>query len=273
MKKAISIFITILFVIILFFTTSANISDDTENSLEGKYISILGDSISTYNNWVPEENRIYYYGNNCDVQSVEDTWWKKLINTLDLQLCVNNSWSGSYVSTVNSSVSAGCTWRCTNLHKEDIYPDIIIIYMGINDFNNNVHLGNYDGTQDFPLNTKTFRGAYAIMLRKVKSTYPQAQIYVCTLPYANVFGTIKSDFPTNQNGASLVDYNNAISDLAELLQVNVIDFASCGITKDNMDLYLGDYKKYDSRGLHPNREGHTLLANTALEALYKQNKN
>lgn len=272
MKKTVSIFITIFFVIILYCTTSTNISDDTADPFEGKYISILGDSISTYNNWVPKGNRIYYFGNNCDVQTVEDTWWKKLINTLDLELCVNNSWSGSYVTTVKSFVSAGCTRRCTNLHRDNIYPDFIIVYLGINDFNNNVGLGTYDGTQDFPKNTKRFRDAYAIMLRKIKSTYPRADIYVCTLPYANVFGDISSDFPTNENGTSLVDYNNAIREIAELFQVNVIDFATCGITKDNMELYLGDYQEDFLKGLHPNKEGHTLLANTALRELYKQNR-
>lgn len=97
-------------------------------------ISILGDSISTYMGYNPYGYAVYYkddclYDN--DITSVNDTWWKKVIDVLGGELCVNNSYSGSCVSGVFES-SASSRARCSNLHGES-NPDIIIIYIGTND--------------------------------------------------------------------------------------------------------------------------------------------
>ena len=269
MKKIFSFLFVFILVSSLFFFASSSSSQTSEvlHTYEGKYISILGDSISTFEEWIPSSNRVYYDGHKCGVSSVSDTWWKKLITALDMNLCVNNSWSGSRVTTTDSWRSAGCTIRCRQLHKEAITPDVIIVYMGINDFNNNVPLGSYDGTGLIPNNTKSFREAYANMLKSLVSHYKNAEIWVCTLPYSNAADTQLLDVPCNKNGTTLTDYNDAIRELAEAFHVNVIDFANCGIDSQNFSQYLGDYKPDTKRALHPNRFGHSLLANTAIKTL------
>ena len=57
-------------------------------------VSILGDSISTYSGISSVKNAVYP---NATVKSVEDTWWKQVINGLGAQLLVNNASGGSRV--------------------------------------------------------------------------------------------------------------------------------------------------------------------------------
>ena len=67
----------------------------------GKRFSVLGDSISTFEGYNPPEYNVFYNREKqkvSGVERVEDTWWKKVIDTLGGELLVNNSWSGSLVA-------------------------------------------------------------------------------------------------------------------------------------------------------------------------------
>lgn len=246
------------------YDANGNVLNDFKSVYAGKNISILGDSISTFTGCIPSGNAVYYNGSKCGVRSVDDTWWMKLITGLEASLLVNESWSGSYVTTAGSEDSAGCMARCENLGTDDTEPDVVIIYMGINDFNSGVALGTYDGSGDFPTATTTFREAYAIMLSKILTRYPKAEVWVCTLPYCERTGD--DLFPeSNTNGVLLSDWNDAIRDLADLFGVKVLEHAKCGLTYQNMNLYMGDYSSGD--GLHPNAAGHSLIANYAIRQM------
>lgn len=246
----------------------SNLLIDTgiDSRLKGNYISIIGDSISTFANWIPSGNAVYYTGNNCGINSVDQTWWKRTIDQIGLNLCVNNAWSGSRVTTTGGEASAGCMSRATSLHTDEHEPDIIIIYLGINDFNSGVQLGEYNGTQDFPTVTTTFREAYAIMLNKVLTRYPNARLYVCTLPYCERTGV--ATFPEkNSNSVLLNEWNMAIRELANLFGVPVIEFNKCGIHYQNLHLTMGDWNSSTKQGLHPNPYGMYLMANECVKAL------
>lgn len=231
---------------------------DLASVYAGKTLSVLGDSISTYTGYVPSGNKVWYTGSNNGVTSVNDTWWMKLMSALGMELLVNESWSGSRVTTTAGDDSAGCLTRCGNLGTGDAEPDVIIVYMGINDFNNGVGIGTYDGTGDLSADTTTFREAYAIMLNKILTAYPAAEVWACTLPYCERTGD--NVFPeVNGNGVTLDAWNEAIRDLAALFGVKVLEHAKCGLTYQNMDRYMGDYAS--GEGLHPNAAGHSLIAN------------
>ena len=65
---------------------------------EIKNAMIFGDSYSTFKGYVPEGYALYYTGDaGTDLKSVEETWWKKLVNETDINLVLNDSWSGSTV--------------------------------------------------------------------------------------------------------------------------------------------------------------------------------
>ena len=219
----------------------------------GKRISILGDSISTFSGWIPSGNETYYPSGT--VQSVQDTWWKKLIDALGLVLDTNNSWSGSRVTTTGGETSAGCMTRSQSLGS----PDVIIVWMGINDFNNEVALGTYDGKSGIPTATTSFREAYGIMLNKILTAYPTAEVWVCTLPQCERSGS--TGFPEiNGNGIALVDFNIAIEELARAFGVKVLDHNRCGLTYQNMSVYNPDQ-------LHPTKGGHSLIANNDIRQM------
>ena len=233
----------------------------TKSVRNGKKLSILGDSISTFSGYIPSGNAVFYP--RYDVQTVGAMWWKKLIDATGMVLDINNSWSGSRVTTTGSTDTAGCMTRCQNLGEN---PDIIIVWMGINDFNNETALGTYDGSGDFPTATNTFREAYAIMLNKILTKYKQSEVWVCTLPYDEMNGAV--GFPEkNDSGVPLSDYNTAIMDMANLFGVKILDLSKCGLTYQNMDAYMGDYSAENHTGLHPNVAGHSLIANYAISQI------
>ena len=241
-----------------------------QSVLAGKKVSIYGDSISTFSGYNPSGNAVWYTGSNCGVTSVDDTWWEKTIDALGLTLLVNNSWSGrfacGYADTwTGRTTNAG--YKQTNIDQLQLNgekPDIIIIELGINDFNNEAPEGDYDGTTTLPTDPNTFTAGYAMMLDRIMTTYPLAQVYCCTL--VNQDHNPPSVFPeVNGNGVSLTEWNNCIRKLATAFGAKIIDFASCGITHYNMSTYIGDYGDYGAGdGVHPNAAGHSLMANEAI---------
>ena len=72
-----------------------------------KFVSILGDSISTYSGYNPIGYKVFYDEYNSlrnDMTSVYDTWWAKVNQFINAYICVNNSYSGSKVAGEKSLV-------------------------------------------------------------------------------------------------------------------------------------------------------------------------
>ena len=105
-----------------------------------KYFSILGDSLSTFKG-VSEPSFAYFYDETkkleADVITVSDTWWGMVIDYLNAKVLVNNSFSGSTVSysPLYECESYGCSKeRTSSLDKNGVEPDVIMIYLGTNDW-------------------------------------------------------------------------------------------------------------------------------------------
>lgn len=99
-----------------------------------KSISILGDSYSTYEDYLqPDTNAVWYFkrkNSDNDVSSVSQTWWYRLIKENGYKLCVNNSFSGSTVCNTGYQKKdysdRSFVTRMNNLGC----PDVIIIFGG-----------------------------------------------------------------------------------------------------------------------------------------------
>ena len=65
--------------------------------LAGTSFSVLGDSISTYQGSNPVGYYVFY-PENGEVADVEDTWWQRVVDDLELALYVNGSSSGATVA-------------------------------------------------------------------------------------------------------------------------------------------------------------------------------
>ena len=241
-----------------------NCVNGTNHELEGKYISFLGDSITTYDEWSNNGeyslaiwyNAVYYTP--VTLPDVSLTWWKQTVDKLKLNLCVNNSWSGCTVSGLDSS----CVWykRATNLHNNDgVKPDIICIYAGINDFGRGIPLGSFDDISeiydeqqdDYVGNYTEFAPSYAMAVHKIKKAYKNAEIYLCNL--ANYNPRIRA-------------WNEVINKIASTFDCRVVDFFNkLPLNPDNLENYTLDY-------LHPNEKGMEEMSKVLISAILKSSK-
>ena len=105
-----------------------------------KTFSILGDSYSTFEGYIPEGNAWWYsaspQGPN-DVVRVEDTWWSQFSAVTGYELLLNESWSGSTICNTGYDGVPCPSWsfiaRMKNIVAGDSDPDLILICGGTND--------------------------------------------------------------------------------------------------------------------------------------------
>lgn len=240
--------------------------------LTEKKLSVLGDSISTYSgisnnttsaNSTLGSNAVYYPKN--DIDSASETWWSQAAEYTNMDLLVNNSWSGSKVL---SGSGASYQSRCVQLHDDTgdnagTEPDVIAVYMGINDFIARTAVGTFNSLSDIYskengyITPTTFAEAYAITIHKMQERYKKADVFVFTLPPVSA----------NTDLALLNSYNQTIRKIAEYFDCYVVDLAA-------VEGY--EYSKYTIDGLHPNEKGMDLITDIfarTLKGVYgKQSK-
>ena len=234
-----------------------------ENS-DKKYISFMGDSISTYEGWSNGTsynstiggNKVWYPNNNYNGANltVDQTWWSLTAKGLGYEIAVNNSWSGSVVCNTQAY-----NVRAKNLHNTSTgaTPDVVVIFMGVNDYAAGTAVGNYDGTAEPPANPTNFSEAYGRMIKNILDKYEGVEIYCCTfLPDRKRFsGSV------NNNGIDESAYNNAIITIAKNMGVNVIElYKDSGINAANISQNTVDK-------LHPNKDGMEKIAKLVISEI------
>lgn len=244
--------------------------------LQGKTLSILGDSISTFSGWSDStavnstlgNNKVFFPGSSA-LSCVEQTWWKQSADRFGMEILVNNSWSSSTVSCANpgeGEASYGWDSRPENLHDNtladnpgggEILPDMVAIYMGTNDylcyapcpgvfddgFWAEIEADGYTLTD-----SRNFQAAYALMVYKVRQRYPDAQVFLFTLPAMEL-----------GKDSLRLNYNAAIFSIAEHYGCRVVDLASTPLSSD--------YATYLFDGKHPNPAGMEIIADAFADAL------
>ena len=208
-------------------------------SYAGKTVSIMGDSISTFEGCIPEENAVYYAGEKCaetNVRAMDDTWWGLLIERLGLRLLNNGSYSGSKVCGDEFPFGASKA-RAAQLVRTDAWPDMIIVFLGINDYGGGVEGG-----------VERFRRDYRRLLANVREVSPDAQVLACTLLPGRLAGTEVPTFCTQLRGDDICAFNDCIRAAARDAGCDCLDMASFGF----------DYETTD--GTHPNARGMDQIA-------------
>ncbi len=248
-----------------------------QGKLNGKKLSILGDSISTYQgvsnnaeiNSTIGNNEVFYGTQNTTVAE-SDTWWKQAADNTGMSVLVNNSWAGANVATnFGNAKKGGCTARAENLHNNGgENPDIIAVYMGINDNGCLTGLGSFNDVSDiwngtaYVGNTELFATAYATMVHKIVTKYSAADVFLFTLPRNNYLwlGT-KAPYNALQD-----EYNKMIYKIAGVFGCKVVDLATA-VGEDCSDYLLTD-------NIHPNAKGMDIITSafeTALYSYYSEN--
>lgn len=233
-------------------------------------ISILGDSISTFEGYIPEADGVNLkhtarYPQEDLVVEVEETWWMQVIDELDGALGVNDSWSASMIyndldenggSFGPDSCMASMT-RIRNLGANGD-PDLILFYGGTNDTLHLVPLGEFDpaaegrpvATEDVDLTaTKwtTFAEAYETAILRLLYCYPDAQILVMLPTYA---------IDTYYTAEELAQYNGMMSAICEAYEIPCVDLRE----------YVTSTKLLPD-GIHPGYEGMDLISKAVCDII------
>lgn len=249
-----------------------------ENPFKDKWISILGDSISTYPGYIPETQ---VARDHEGFDTVDKCWWHQLITKLGAKLCVNYSGSGMRLSGTDEILGACYKEYEKKLHREagksyinidgtteianeNIKPDIIFVYLGTNDFLSNAELGSEDMAKEIkPRLNETddnVMNALDIILYNIIVSYPYACVYVITPQLLRKNPT--SAFPF-KNGAT-TPWN--MSEFMEESRKACLKMRTKWIPLANYCLscssaYKGNGQFMLNDGIHPSVNGHKLIAN------------
>ncbi len=217
----------------------ATIKNINTDSFADKKMSILGDSVSTFDGWSnnPEinstlgSNAVEYFGNNHGISSVNETWWKQLADETGMEILVNNSYSGDKVCNHAQQ-------RSLQLHNnEGETPDVVFVFMGVND------VRGFCGVTKFKTN-------YTQIIKNITRNYPDAEVYLLNMVYylyesESICNVIKS--VANTYGCTYVDVRN-----------------NAGINASNYTNYMA---ADETEKLHPNSAGMDLITDCVIEAM------
>ena len=234
---------------------------EIKDKYKNKYFSILGDSISTLEGYSePYEFAFYNLEKKfeADVFSETDTWWGKVIDTLGGKLLKNNSISGSTVvwDTRYDLPNYGCSdERVHALKSGDISPDVIIVYMGTNDWGLGVRVTLEKQGDGEEKDLRVFSDAYGVMLEKLRENYSNAEIWCVSLGVSRWTENESFKFPFYKNGKHILEYCNAIKSCVNQLGGRFLDIYHSEEDYDTID------------GYHPNASGMQTIANSILNQL------
>ena len=257
---------------------------DSQDSLQVKVdtlssfrIAIIGDSISSFARFSPSSLAGYdgikyktYYPKG-DVRKVENMWWYKVATSLQVspENIANCSWSGSTVTGDSSSTtnaSAGCSFkRVTDLSYKGFSPNLVICFISCNDWAGNTPIGTWSSDDCLPKEglISTMREAYALMISKIKTTFPESLV-VCLTNLDDAKRDRTPGSPSNNSkGVTVEEWNRNIKDISKALGCFTIDLQDSGIDYHNISRLSVD------NGLHPNDAGMSIIANKVTEELRK----
>lgn len=170
--------------------------------------------------------------------------------------------------------------RLEREHGQEV--DAIIVFVGTNDFNGGIPLGEWysysmeETTEDGPrtvvrkhrepvYDEGTFRGRANTTLRWLKTRYPDKQIIFLTplhRGYAR-FSDQNIQPPesfANETGCFIDDYVQAVKEIANVWAVPVIDLNSVSGLFPMLDEHARYFRNADSDRLHPNTPGQLRMA-------------
>ena len=230
---------------------------DGQKKYDGKLFSILGDSVSTLDGYSIPSDAAFYAGMNkfrSDVFAPEDTWWGQVIERLGGKLLVNNSFSGSTVCRRRGCIfpSYACSdERTSELCRDGQNPDVIMVFIGVNDWGFAVKPIPDDGEED---DLSVFSVAYDLMLQRLHKNYPDAEIWCFTLPVTTRSADESFTFPFRFGGVHTEEYCSVIRACAQKRDCRVIDLYALSL--------LCPYDTFDK--FHPNADGMRRIAHDVL---------
>lgn len=230
---------------------------EIKSQWEGKRVAYLGDSITDAR----------------QIGTTNDVFWHMLENILGTRSYVY----GISGHRMNQIVGQG--ERLMKDHGQDV--DAIIVFIGTNDFNGNVPMGEwFDYSYDIVnrngvdtavrcrtmnMDGATFKGRSNITMQWLKTNYPDKQIILLT-PIHRGFARFSDknvqppEDHANALGLFIDDYVQAVKEIANVWAVPVIDLNSISGLYPLVDEQAPYFRNAETDRLHPNTPGHVRMA-------------
>ncbi len=270
---------------------------------DGKYLSMMGDSISSFRGITDNtdysdalsNNRCYY--STTTMNDYTQMYWGRLADECNMEICVPNGWSSSRVygggQDKNDHVDAtkdNMLVRSTTLHNnEGQKPDVILLYMGVNDLS---HSKTWSDLYDrlTARGSKTEKEVVEEWLVGVHATYeankgqiePGKTYESWEAAYALSLERMQYNYPdaeiyiinyTRTHNAArtqeLIDKGNAcLAALADYYGATIVDQAKNKVNYENCHLYGAD--EANPTALHPNIRAHAAMTKLIVETMYEK---
>ena len=199
--------------------------------LKGKKINFLGDSITEG------------VGTACR----EEIYLNLLKEAEGLAEARNYGISGTRLAVQNGPEDWGPAYSVRYTEMDDD-ADIVVVFGGTNDFGHgNAPIGQFSDR----VNT-TYYGACHVLMQGLIEKYPAAAIVFMTPLHR-----LSEDEPSMGNGLPLKRYVEIIKEVAAHYSIPVLDLFAMGGIQPRVPV---QQERYCPDGLHPNGEGHKLIA-------------
>lgn len=214
-------------------------------NLSGKKINFLGDSITEGHG-----------------TSGEAAWFCTKIAKKYGAVCRNYGIGGTRIA--KQSVPDICPeWDRDFIDRVDIMDadaDIVVVFGGTNDFGHgDAPIGRMSDRSPY-----TFYGALHTLYTKLIEKYPASRILVLTPLHRTQEDSLRGDGRKQYDVGTLYDYVAVIREVAEYYSLPVLDLFKVSGLQPKVGIIK---EKYVPDGLHPNDDGHTVLAEIIGRAL------
>ena len=211
--------------------------------LKGKKVIFLGDSITE--GWAAD--------------SPEKIYHAVMKKDLGLAEARNEGVSGTRIARQDGGLvefREDFNKRYDRMNKD---ADVLFIFGGTNDFGHGTaKIGNIDDEDVY-----TFYGGLNTLLKKAVCDFGKNNVIVLTPMHRFTENNPRGDGSKEADGLLLIDYVNIIKERAKFFGAQVIDLFS----DERLNPNTPEGAKFSYDGLHPNNEGHNLLAKVIEENL------
>lgn len=249
--------------------------------LEDLYLTIQGDSISTYAGMITKKNdfpagnvagdNAAYYPNamHGQVNNVDATWWMILARKNRMLLLRNDAWSGSKCSGTDGTAAQGSTAaaayaRCLQCQQTTApitatpvtfpyysRPDVILTNIGTNDLSGGVQLGTMEENLTGLTATKTISTllqAFSVMVARHLYLYPSALRVYFIIPRGKF-----ADYINATSNVSMADFVDGATKICKRYGAHFVPLEQFALlsTMQNSKVWWGLY------GM--SRDGHQIL--------------
>ena len=203
-----------------------------DDTYKGRKVAILGDSVSTFAGWIPQGNFTRYPQTMYEdgVKGVDQTWWKSLIDSMQMEFGINLSQAGRTMTQIG--LMYGAKEELIKQLGENGNPDMIFVYMGMNDLHYDIEIGTYEKAESG--NVSRVIDSFTTAVSLIELYYPNADIVIVSPYYCEYY------YPSE----TLDVFVEEISKLCEEKGVSMVDLRTSGITEDDLP-----------DGLHPGISG------------------